>query len=59
MNFSLLYHHKMDIRIFEDMVPWERDIYVGMLIGEVEEENMKMQLAETAARAAGKKVVRR
>jgi len=54
-NFNLLYHHKLDIRIFDSMVPWERDIYLAMMVKAIEEENLKLKLQESARRAASKK----
>ena len=32
-------HHKYNITEIEDMIPWERDIYVDMLINYIKEEN--------------------
>ena len=37
------------------MIPWQKDVYIAMMIKAVEEENLKKQLAESAARASGKK----
>ena len=34
-------HHKYNITEIEDMIPWERDIYVDMLINYIKEENEK------------------
>ena len=34
-------HHKYSLAELENMLPWERDIYVGMLINYIEEENEK------------------
>jgi hypothetical protein len=54
-NFNLLYHHKLDIRLFDSMVPWEKDVYLTMMVKTVEEENLRIQLQESAKRAAAKK----
>ena len=32
-------HHKYNITEIENMIPWERDIYVNMLINYIKEEN--------------------
>jgi hypothetical protein len=32
-------HHKYSITEIENMIPWERDIYVNMLINYIKEEN--------------------
>ena len=34
-------HHKWSLTELENMMPWEREIYVGLLIEHVEEENEK------------------
>ena len=34
-------HHKYNITEIENMLPWERDIYVDMLINYIKEENDK------------------
>lgn len=31
-NFSLMQHHKYSLSDIDNMIPWERDIYVKMLI---------------------------
>jgi hypothetical protein len=36
-------HHKYSLTELENMIPWERDVYVGMLIQYVEEENNKLK----------------
>jgi hypothetical protein len=34
-------HHKYSISEIENMMPWERDIYVNMLSNYIKEENEK------------------
>ena len=36
-------HHKYSLTEVENLIPFERDIYVEMLISHVEEENKKLQ----------------
>jgi hypothetical protein len=36
-------HHKYSLAELEDMIPWERDIYVSMLIQYIEAENEKIK----------------
>lgn len=36
-------HHKYSLTELEQMMPWERDIYVAMLIQYIEEENQKIK----------------
>lgn len=35
----MMQHHNYSLREIEDMVPWERDIYVALLLQYIEEEN--------------------
>jgi hypothetical protein len=43
INFALIQHHKYSLTELEDMIPWERDIYVSLLQQYIEEENLKQQ----------------
>lgn len=36
-------HHKYSLTELDNMIPWERDVYVGMLIQYIEEENQKLK----------------
>jgi hypothetical protein len=36
-------HHKYSLTELENMIPWERDIYVTMLIQYIEQENEKIK----------------
>ncbi len=36
-------HHKYSLTELEGMLPWEREIYVGMLIKHIKEENEKIR----------------
>ena len=36
-------HHKYSLTELDNMMPWERDIYVAMLIQYIEEENKKIK----------------
>ena len=36
-------HHKYTLADLENMLPWEREIYVDMLISYIKEENEKEQ----------------
>jgi hypothetical protein len=35
-NFSLMQHHKYSLSDIDGMIPWERDIYVKMLVDYLE-----------------------
>lgn len=41
INFALLQHHKYSLTDLENMLPWEREIYVSLLQQYIEEENLK------------------
>ena len=43
LNFALMQHHKDSLTELENMMPWEREIYVSLLQQYVEEENLKAQ----------------
>jgi hypothetical protein len=36
-------HHKYSLTELENMLPWERDIYISMLIQFIEQENQKIK----------------
>ena len=36
-------HHNYSLTEIENMIPWERDIYVQMLIEYIKEENKKQE----------------
>ena len=41
LNFALMQHHKYSLTELENMIPWERDIYVGLLTNHLKEEEEK------------------
>jgi hypothetical protein len=41
VNFSLMQHHKYSLTELENMIPWEREIYLSLLKQYIEEENLK------------------
>jgi hypothetical protein len=42
-NFSLMHHHKYSLTELENMMPWEREIYIEMLTQFIKEENEKQK----------------
>ena len=38
-NFAMMQHHKYSLTELDHMMPWEREIYVSMLVEHVKEEN--------------------
>ena len=45
LNFALMQYHKYSLTEIENMMPWERDIYVGLLQQHLEEEKAKQEQA--------------
>jgi len=43
LNFSLMQHHKYSLSEIESMIPWEREIYVNMLVNYLEQEKAKQE----------------
>ena len=48
LNFSLMQYHKYSLTEIENMMPWEREIYVDMLINYIKEENEKQKQREAS-----------
>jgi hypothetical protein len=44
VNFSLMQHHKYSLTELENMLPWEREIYLSLLKQYIEEENLKQRV---------------
>jgi hypothetical protein len=42
MNFSLIQRHKYNLNDIENMLPFEREIYIGMLLDYLEEEKERL-----------------
>ena len=42
-NFALMQHHKYSLTELENMMPWEREIYISLLQQYIEEENLRAQ----------------
>jgi hypothetical protein len=36
VNFSLMHHHKYSLTEIENMMPWEREVYVTLLLNHIE-----------------------
>jgi len=43
MNFALMQYHKYSLSDLENMIPFERDIYIAMLIQYLEEEKQRIE----------------
>jgi hypothetical protein len=36
-----MHHHKYSLTELEEMIPWEREIYIGLLMNHLKEEEEK------------------
>jgi hypothetical protein len=43
MNFALMQYHKYNLYDIENMIPYEREIYVAMLVQFLEEEKQRLE----------------
>jgi hypothetical protein len=43
LNFALMQYHKYSLWEIENMIPWERDVYVEFLKEHLEEEKLRQQ----------------
>jgi len=43
INFALMQFHKYSLTEIENMMPWERDVYIALLQQHLEEEKLKQQ----------------
>ena len=43
VNFALMQHHKYSLTELENMIPWEKEIYLALLQQHIEDENLKAQ----------------
>jgi hypothetical protein len=39
----MMQHHKYSLTELEHMIPWEREIYIAMLIEYIKEENQRVK----------------
>ena len=42
-NFSMMQHHKYSLSDIENMIPWEKDVYVALLVKFIAEENERIK----------------
>ena len=43
MNFAMMQHHNYSLTEIENMIPWEREIYVAMLQQWIKDENERIE----------------
>ena len=39
----MMQHHKYSLTELEDMLPWEREVYIGLLIKHLEDESAQQE----------------
>jgi hypothetical protein len=49
-NFALIQHHKYSLDVLEDMIPFERDLYLMLLSQHIEDQNSKIEAQNQRAR---------
>jgi hypothetical protein len=49
-NFALMQHHKYSLTELDNMIPWEREIYVNLLSNYLKEEREKMEAKKKTKR---------
>jgi hypothetical protein len=42
-NFALMYHHKYSLSDLENMIPWERYLYIDMIKQHIKEQEEKLR----------------
>lgn len=42
-NFGLMQHHKYSLTEIENMIPWEREVYLTLLQNWMKEENERIK----------------
>ena len=46
----MMQHHKYSLTELDEMLPWEREIYVGLLINDLQEEERKRKEEENRSK---------
>lgn len=41
-NFALMQHHDYDLDVLENMMPWEREVYIALLTKHLQDEKERM-----------------
>ena len=42
-NFNLLQYHKYSLAEFDELIPWEKQLYIKMLTDHIKEQNEKVK----------------
>jgi hypothetical protein len=49
-NFTLMQHHKYSLSELDNLIPWEKQIYVKMLENYIKEQNEKLKMMQAQRR---------
>jgi hypothetical protein len=58
-NFGLIQHHKWSVSEIENMLPWERQTYLSLLMNWLKEEKERIKLQQQQQESEMKKLSRR
>jgi hypothetical protein len=50
-NFALIHHHKYSLAEIENMIPWEKFVYLEMLMNVLKEEQEQAKMQEAAMKS--------
>jgi len=42
-NFAMMQHHKYSLTEIENMVPWERQVYIALLVQHMKDEKDRLE----------------
>lgn len=42
-NFAMMQHYKYSLTELENMIPWEREVYLSLLLKYIKEENERLK----------------
>tara|TARA_B100001057_G_scaffold395911_1_gene405553 strand:- start:23726 stop:23902 length:177 start_codon:yes stop_codon:yes gene_type:complete len=51
-NFALMQHHKYSLTELNDMIPWERDVYINLLIAHLKEEEARIKAQQNKGKSS-------
>tara|TARA_B100000424_G_scaffold197846_1_gene154990 strand:- start:66 stop:242 length:177 start_codon:yes stop_codon:yes gene_type:complete len=49
-NFAMMQHHKYSLTELDNMMPWEREIYLGLLQEHLKEEKERIEKEQASAK---------
>lgn len=42
-NFALMHHHKYSLSELETMIPWQKEVYIAMLVNHLKSEKQRLE----------------